>query len=126
MLVGRKFEQLLDQINSGQFVQNEINYFYEIFDKAFLDIFPDFITGLNDLLRPEERILLKEDELLNTELRVFALIRLGITDSSVIARLLRYSVNTIYNYRVKIKNKAAVPREEFESLVQRIDSFEKR
>jgi hypothetical protein len=72
------------------------------------------------LLIKEERIILKIDELLNTELRIFALIRLGITDSSKIASFLRYSVNTIYNYRTRVRNKALVPREDFERLVSMI------
>ena len=62
---------------------------------------------------------------MNTELRIFALIRLGIDDSSKIADFLRYSVNTIYNYRAKVKNKAKVSREDFENLVMRIGSFSK-
>ncbi|MBR2502460.1 MAG: transcriptional regulator, partial [Rikenellaceae bacterium] len=69
------------------------------------------------------RIVLKKDEKLNTELRIFALIRLGINDSSKIAALLRYSVNTIYNYRAKVKNKACVSREEFEERIKKIGSF---
>ena len=60
---------------------------------------------------------------MNTELRIFALIRLGIDDSSKIANLLRYSVNTIYNYRAKVKNKALGSREDFESLVMKIGAF---
>lgn len=63
-------------------------------------------------------MVLKRDELLNTELRIFALIRLGINDSSQIAEFLRYSVNTIYNYRAKVKNKACVSRDDFEKLVR--------
>lgn len=74
----------------------------------------------NELLQENERIVPKSDEQLNTELRIFALIRLGITDSSQIAEFLRYSVNTIYNYRAKVKNKARVSREDFENLVRRI------
>ena len=77
------------------------------------------------MLDKEEQIELKKGELLNTELRIFALIRLGINDSSQIAGLLRYSVNTIYNYRVKIKNRSNVPREEFEDLVMKIGVFTK-
>ncbi len=123
MLVGRKFEQLLDQINSGQFVDDEIKEFYKTFDEAFLSIHPGFISQFNELLKPEEAIKLSEGELLNTELRVFALIRLGVNDSSTIAKVLRYSVNTIYNYRVKIKNKARVDRDEFEKMVLKINAF---
>ena len=72
------------------------------------------------LQEDNEQIILKKDELLNTELRIFALIRLGIEDSSQIAEFLRYSVNTIYNYRAKVKNKARGSREDFEDLVRKI------
>ncbi|MNR50734.1 hypothetical protein D3C85_1702980 [compost metagenome] len=65
---------------------------------------------------------MKQGELLNTELRIFALIRLGIKDSTKIAEFLRYSVSTIYNYRSQLKNKSLGPREEFESKVMLIGS----
>ncbi|MFY0606806.1 MAG: hypothetical protein JXR10_08825 [Cyclobacteriaceae bacterium] len=123
MLMGRKFDQLIDQINSGQFVDAEIKSFYKTFDEAFLSIHPNFISQFNELLKEGEEIELAEGEILNTELRIFALIRLGVSDSSTISKVLRYSVNTIYNYRVKIKNKAKVDREEFEQMVLKIDAF---
>jgi DNA-binding CsgD family transcriptional regulator len=88
-----------------------------------LSIYPNFIEEFNKLLLPEKRIVPKTDELLNTELRIFALIRLGISDSSKIAKLLNYSVNTIYNYRAKIKNKAIISRDDFEESVMLIDSM---
>lgn len=81
---------------------------------------PISVKKFNDLLQDNERIVLKKDELLNTELRIFALIRLGIEDSSQIAEFLRYSVNTIYNYRAKVKNKTRGSREDFEDLVRKI------
>lgn len=77
----------------------------------------------NALLLEEEQISLKRDEGLNTELRIFALIRLGISDSSKIANFLGYSVNTIYNYRTKMKNKSRVSREDFEYRVKKIGAF---
>ena len=79
-----------------------------------------FVEKFNQLLQPEERIILRKGELLNTELRIFALIRLGIDDSSQIAEFLRYSVNTIYNYRSRVKTKARVSRDDFEDLVAKI------
>ncbi len=123
-LANRKYEELYNQVKDDELITVELENFYKTFDQTFLNIYPTFIQDLNDLLIPEERITLKSNEILNTELRVFALIRLGITDSSKIANLLKYSVNTIYNYRVKIKNKAAVPREEFEDHVARIGSYQ--
>lgn len=94
--------------------------FYEYFDSAFLKLFPDFVHDFNELLRPEERIVLPEENRLTTTIRIFALIRLGIEDSSKIAEFLHYSVNTIYNYRAKVKNGALVDRDTFEERVKQI------
>ena len=105
---------------SNDIVTVEVQELYANFDSAFLHLFPNFVESLNALLLPDEQIVLKPDELLNTELRIFALIRLGIKDSSQIAELLHYSVNTIYNYRAKVKNKACVSRDDFEMCVMRI------
>ena len=105
---------------SNDIVTVEVQELYANFDSAFLHLFPNFVESLNALLLPEEQIGLKPDELLNTELRIFALIRLGIKDSSQIAELLHYSVNTIYNYRSRVKTKARVSRDDFEDLVAKI------
>ena len=108
-----------------QKVEEETKRFYKIFDTAFLSLYPTFVEDFNSLLVDSEHIEPHKGELLNTELRIFALIRLGITDSSKIASLLRYSVNTIYNYRAKVKNKAKHDREDFEEQVKHIGSFRK-
>lgn len=100
----------------------ELRNFYKTFDTAFLELYPNFVSEFNALLREEERISLKDGELLSTEMRIFALIKLGITQSSHIASLLRYSVNTIYNYRAKIKNAALDDREQFEDKIKKIGS----
>ena len=105
---------------SNDIVTVEVQELYANFDSAFLHLFPNFVESLNALLLPEEQIVLKPDELLNTELRILALIRLGIKDSSQIAELLHYSVNTIYNYRSRVKTKACVSRDDFEDLVAKI------
>ena len=105
---------------SNDIVTVEVQELYANFDSAFLHLFPNFVESLNALLLPEEQIVLKPDELLNTALRIFALIRLGIKDSSQIAELLHYSVNTIYNYRSRVKTKARVSRDDFEDLVAKI------
>jgi len=118
-LVTNKINKLLELTESKQVIEGELKLFYANFDKSFLHIYPNFINDFNSLLKEEHRISVKKDEILNTELRVFALIRLGITNSSKIAKILRYSVNTIYNYRVKIRN-SAINREEFETLVKKI------
>ncbi len=95
-------------------------------DRSFLDLFPDFIDRFNELLRPECRVSQPDGELLSTELRVFALIRLGITDSVKIAAFLRRSVTTVYNYRVKMRNAAAGDRDGFERRAAAIARFEKQ
>lgn len=102
--------------------ESELKNFYKTFDTSFLSLYPSFVEDLNALLKPEGRIVLKEGEQLNTELRIFALIKLGITQSSHIASLLRYSVNTIYNYRAHVKNAALEDRGNFEDMVKIIGS----
>lgn len=89
------------------------------FDKVFLKLFPNFVRDMNTLFPPEDQIVLKNGELLNTDLRIFALIRMGITETEKIAQILEYSVKTIYSYKTRLKNKAVVPNEEFEERVMR-------
>ena len=85
-------------------------------------MYPNFVEDFNALLKDDHQVILKDGEMLNTELRIFALIKLGITQSSHIASLLRYSVNTIYNYRAQIKNAVKEDRENFEDRVKKIGS----
>ena len=115
-----QIEELTKITRSSNALNAELDELYKNFDTAFLHLFPNFVAQFNALLQEDEQIVLKRDELLNTELRIFALIRLGINDSSQIAEFLRYSVNTIYNYRAKVKNKACVSRDDFENLVREI------
>ena len=116
-------DELFRTLKSNTFIDDEFNEFYQNFDSAFLNIFPDFVNQFNSLLIDEEKITPKQGEKLTTELRIFALIRLGINDSLQISKFLRYSITTIYNYRSKYRNKAIVPREEFENEVMKISSF---
>lgn len=118
-IAGGKTADLLKLTGSQEVMDSEIEELYVNFDKAFLRIFPDFVEKVNELLNEGEEIILKKDELLNTELRILALIRLGINNSSQIADFLRYSVNTIYNYRAKVKNRA-LSRDDFEELIMHI------
>lgn len=104
-------------------MKHELENFYNTFDATFLKLYPDFVEEFNQLLREEERIVLPKNVLLNTELRIFALIRLGITDSSRIAVLLRYSVQTIYNYRMRMKKRSIYDRDDFEQKLRTIGSF---
>ena len=113
-------KELFEEIRSKSFIDNELKDFYAQFDDSFLNLFPNFVDDFNNLLVPEQRIRLKPGEKLNTELRIFALIRLGISSSTKIANFLRYSVTTIYNYRVKLRNAAAGDREKFDDAVMMI------
>ncbi len=122
----RKLDELYKMLKSKEMIENEIKELFENFDHVFLHLYPNFVEEFNSLLHEKERFILKPNELLNTELRIFALIRLGITDSSKIASFLHYSANTIYSYRTRVRNKASVPREEFESLVMKIGVIKKK
>lgn len=115
-----KLEELYKTIKSSQFIEDELKDFYINFDVTFLRLFPNFVQQFNNLLIDGESVVPKNEEQLTTELRIFALIRLGVTDSTKIAHFLRYSISTIYNYRVKMRNKAKGAREEFESNVMKI------
>lgn len=115
-----KIDDLIQTIKSKQFIEDELKEFYTNFDSTFLQLFPTFVEEFSALIVDNEEIQLKSGELLNTELRIFALIRLGISDSVKISHFLRYSLSTIYNYRTKLRNKSAVPRDEFESYVMKI------
>jgi hypothetical protein len=116
-------KSLEKELSASKLMDAEMRDFYNMFDSAFLRLYPDFIEEFNSLLQDDQRIVPPTGEMLDTELRIFALIRLGIDDSSKIATLLRYSPNTIYNYRAKVKNKAKGPRDEFEDKILTIGSF---
>ncbi|MDW8850535.1 DUF6377 domain-containing protein [Flavobacterium sp. MMLR14_040] len=116
----KQFDEIYKMLKSTTLVDNELEELYKNFDIIFLNLYPTFVKDFNELLIKEEQIVLKQGELLNTELRIFALIRLGITDSVKIAAFLRYSLSTIYNYRTRARNKAAVSRNDFEEMVMKI------
>ena len=116
----RDMDGLLKLIRSTSIIEQEIERLYQSFDEIFLHIYPTFVNDFNQLLPEEDRIVPKEKELLTTELRIYALIRLGITDSARIASFLRFSTRTVYNYRSKIRGKALVSNDEFDNLVARI------
>ena len=116
----RKLDELFKQLKSESLVREEQEKFFTDFDEAFLLLFPKFIEKFNALLDPETPLVPKNDELLSPELRIFALIRLGVHDSARIAHFLNYSLTTIYNYRSKIKGRAIVPKEEFEKRVMEL------
>jgi hypothetical protein len=114
----KQFKQLTDIVDSQRFTQDQLNAFYADFDEAFLELFPNFVNDVKSLLVPEADIHIKEGERLNTDLRVLALIRLGITDSKQIANFLRYSLSTIYNSRTRMRNLYKGDREEFELKIE--------
>lgn len=114
-----KAEELYRLTKSGKFIENQSAEFYQIFDNAFIHIYPGFVDSVNRLLRPEERIELPPGQLLNTDLRILACLRLGIDECGRIAQILNYSVNTIYTYRNKMKNRA-IDRDTFEASVMAI------
>ncbi len=127
----RSVEQKLQdrKIDEIKFLVNHINLRKEKedllknFDKAFLKLFPHFVEEFNQLFKPEDRIQLKDGEILNTDLRIFALKRMGIHDIAKIAQILEYSINTINTYKTKIKNKSIVLNEEFEHRIMQIESM---
>lgn len=123
-LVSRKVkakqtDDLLKSINSFKLAEEESSMFYIRFDKAFMELYPNFVQELNTLLKPEHRIVLPSPTELTTEVRIYALMRLGVTDSQEIATLLYYSTQTIYNYKSGMRAKA-LNRETFESDINRL------
>lgn len=115
----KQIDDLLKIANSTKMPESDAKHFFVNFDTAFLTLYPNFIKEFNELLREGEEIEVKRGELLNTELRIFALIRMGVKDSSRIATLLFYSPQTIYNYRTAVRNRAR-DRENFEEQVKQL------
>ena len=110
-LVSRKIKakqtaDLLTAINSYKLAEEEAANFYIRFDKAFIDLYPNFVEEFNQLLLPEKQIVLPAPNSLTKELRIYALMRLGITDGQELATLLFYSTQTIYNYKAAIRKRA--------------------
>ncbi len=115
-----KTAELKKSLQSTTAIDREYKAFYEQFDRTFLSIFPTFVSDFNKLLQPDEAIIPKKEGGLNAELRIFALIRLGISDSESIAKFLRYSLPTIYTYRTKVRNKALGDRNLLEQELMKI------
>lgn len=116
----KELDELYRLSKSTALKEKELDELYENFDSVFLHLFPNFVEDFNGLLQPEMRLKPRDDNRLPTEIRIFALIRLGFEDSSKIAEFLHYSVNTIYNYRARIKNGAIGNRESFEQRVKQL------
>ncbi|RZK31958.1 MAG: tetratricopeptide repeat protein [Hymenobacter sp.] len=113
-------QRIVDSIN----IKKERNDLFKGFDGVFLKLFPHFIADFNALLKPDEQIHLAEDQLLTAELRIFALIRLGIDDSERISKILGYTISTVYTYKARAKKKSGYPNEEFEDRVRAIQAVQ--
>lgn len=109
----------LDRID----IDKEREALYLNFDKIFIKLFPNFISSFNTFFKEEDRFTAKDDGSLDIELRIFALIRIGIHDHEQIASMLEYSIRTIYNYKTKVKNKSVLSNEEFERRIMEIKAF---
>ena len=107
----------MERLQSAEQLVQEEQSFYADFDEAFVTLFPKFIDNFNALLPEQAQVHPKRDEILNTELRIFALIRLGVTDSNRIAHFLNYSVPTIYSYRSRLRNKSLLDKNAFDEAV---------
>lgn len=116
----RKYDLLSRQLKSTSMLEKEQHELFRKFDVIFLTLYPSFVEEFNALLCEEERIVPRADHLLNRELRIYALLRLGIADNARIASFLRCSLSTVYNYRTRMRNRALVPRDEFERRVMKI------
>ncbi len=112
-------DELYRMTKSGRFAEEQSRDFYATFDNAFLHIYPDFVERVNELLRDDSKIELDAGERLNTDLRILAFIRLGVEDSPKIAQALNYSVNTIYSYRNRLRNRA-INRDTFDEDIMKI------
>jgi hypothetical protein len=119
----KKYDEILITVNEINIKKEREALFYT-FDHVFLKIFPNFITVFNSLLKKEDQIWPKDHEVLNTDLRIFALMRLGINDNEAIANILEYSVNTIYVYKMRIKAKAIIPNDQFDHKIMSIKAVD--
>lgn len=124
LLVDKKFDKVIDIVKSPELSYDEIRELYETFDEIFLKIYPHFVDDFNTLLRPEEHIKLRNPKKLTTELRIYALVRLGLNDSVKIAKFLHCSVQTVYNTRQRTRNKAAAGREHFAEAVAKLGKID--
>ena len=122
-LATKKYDEISLTVNEINIKKEREALFYT-FDHIFLKIFPNFITVFNSLLKKEDQIWPKDHEVLNTDLRIFALMRLGISDNEAIANILEYSVNTIYVYKMRIKAKALIPNDQFDQKIMSIKAVD--
>lgn len=123
LVKAHKYQEIYDLTKSTELKEKELDELYSNFDSVFLHLFPNFVEDLNGLLKDEYKIHLTVPTKFSATVRVFALIRLGIDDSTKIAEFLHYAVNTIYNYRAKLRNGAIGDRNEFEKKVKELGTL---
>lgn len=126
LMTWRKYgaEKLVEELERPTNIEQELKIFYNGFDETFLRLFPTFVDEVNALLRPEARLSLKNGNRMTTELRMLALQRLGVNDSTKAGHFLRCSTATIYNYRTKLR-KAALKPDDFDDAVSKINHYNK-
>nr|MDE6048955.1 hypothetical protein [Paramuribaculum sp.] len=108
-----KIDEIISSLKSGEILQSQSETFYSIFDRAFLHAYPDFVKEVNELLQPDKPLVQTQPDLLTTDLRLLAFMRLGFEDSLLIARFMGLSLNTIYTYRNRLRSRA-INRDTFE------------
>lgn len=118
LLITGKMEKAKSLLKKGSIPDSVLKQLYEQFDKMFLMRHPDFVKRMNALLKPEEQLVMVDEQSLTPELRIYALVSIGITDSVSIAELLRYSTQTVYNYRLKMRRKAVIPENIFADTIK--------
>ncbi|MFT2009305.1 DUF6377 domain-containing protein [Pontibacter sp. 13R65] len=121
-LMARKYDEINHVMKSIN-LKKEREALYLSFDRIFMKLFPNFVPVFNSLFLEEDKIVVKDNQSLNIELRIFALLRIGIHDHEQIARILEYSVSTIYNYKTRVRNRSILPNEEFEKRIMEIKAF---
>lgn len=119
-IVAHNFDEVKELTKSHELSHGEIKELYQNFDSIFLKVYPNFVDDFNTLLRPDGRVAMKKPGVLTTELRIYALVRLGINDSVKIARFLHCSTQSVYNARMKMRNKSDISKEQFAEAVRRL------
>lgn len=119
----KQYADIIRATEGNDTTKQELKKLFNSFDTVFLHIYPDFVADFNTLLQNDQRVTPKEGELLNTELRIYALVRLGISDSVKIAEFLHCSPQTVYNYRYNMRNRAKVDKKDFAERVHTLGQF---
>lgn len=118
-MIARQYDDIIRSLSATSLFKERENM-YSDFDETFLRLFPDFVDKYNALFEEKDRKPLGDKKVLTKEMRIFALIRLGVTNSDRIAHFLGYSVNTINTYKTRVKNKSIVSNDEFEQRIMEI------